>query len=252
MAEDDGIRSENIRAAGAICGAWLLEQTRILEVADRIVELFREGMLPLGRGHAGDLLDRYYQRAGERLSQAERRSLYVRVLGAGGSGDVAANRDFADLWLRLVSSVSDYARQRQVGGLLQRVQVLIAGAHVRTAARDLARNLSLHGYGMAAAAARLQDQLDETRQLIGNDEILAAFGSHDMWAVIDRVNASYLGGARNTERYRTQAEAGANIVDWVSKNHDRLRWPRPCRLVLGPGDSGLIEACERWLAAEQK
>jgi hypothetical protein len=34
-----------------------------------------------------------------------------------------------------------------------------------------------------------------------------AYGQRDMWQVIDQVNTSELGGARNTARYRTQAGA---------------------------------------------
>jgi hypothetical protein len=32
--------------------------------------------------------------------------------------------------------------------------------------------------------------------------------ARDMWLVIDQVDANYLGGARNTHRYRTQSRAG--------------------------------------------
>lgn len=32
--------------------------------------------------------------------------------------------------------------------------------------------------------------------------------ARDMWQVIDQVNVNYLGGARNTHRYRTQSRAG--------------------------------------------
>jgi hypothetical protein len=32
--------------------------------------------------------------------------------------------------------------------------------------------------------------------------------ARDMWQVIDQVNTTYLGGARNSHRYRTQSRAG--------------------------------------------
>ena len=47
---DVEISKENLRAVQAIYFAYMLEQMRMFQVVERIVELYQQGMLPLGRG----------------------------------------------------------------------------------------------------------------------------------------------------------------------------------------------------------
>ncbi|HSC79576.1 MAG TPA: hypothetical protein VLC08_04420, partial [Chitinolyticbacter sp.] len=118
---DVEIVQENLHAVQAIYFSFMLEEARMFQVVERIVELFRQGLLPLGRGKAGDYLFRYYKSAGERITEAERRDLYMRAFGAPG-GDPNGNmpnREFNELWLRFVSSVSNFARQISVEKLLR-------------------------------------------------------------------------------------------------------------------------------------
>ncbi|XZG68936.1 hypothetical protein ACTSKR_09740 [Chitinibacteraceae bacterium HSL-7] len=268
---DVEIVQENLHAVQAIYFSYMLEEARLFQVIERIVELFRQGLLPLGRGKAGDYLFRYYKTAGERITEAERRDLYMRAFGAPG-GDpngTMPNREFNELWLRFVSAVSNFARQISVEKLLrQNVPMAVSQEQVRKAARDLAANLSLHGYGIAYfAATELQQSILEFRDVLSDAEIKGAFGARDMWQVIDQVNANYLGGARNTYRYRVQANAGAIIVRWLAKNHQRmsgrfgtdvisidaltnpqLRALGGDRPLVDPSDWDLVNACEQWLA----
>ena len=51
------IVAENIRAIQVIHGAAILEEMGVFAVADRVVEHFLTGLLPLGRGPAGERLD---------------------------------------------------------------------------------------------------------------------------------------------------------------------------------------------------
>ncbi len=92
---------------------------------------------------------------------------------------------------------------------------------MRKAGRDLAASLSRNCYGIATSSSpELQDLIIEYRDLLSDPEIRGAFGARDMWQVIDQVNANYLGGARNTHRYRTQAKFGAVVIAWLA-NHQR-------------------------------
>ena len=50
---DVEIVKENLHAAQAIYFAYQLEEMRLFQVVERIVELFQQGQLPLGRGNAG-------------------------------------------------------------------------------------------------------------------------------------------------------------------------------------------------------
>src|SRR5262245_29763260 len=94
---DVEIVSDNLYAVAAIYFSNLLEEMRFFEVVERIIELFHQGLLPLGRGHAGDTLANYW-RSDKRLTEPERRDLYMRVLGApGGGGELEPNREFLSL-----------------------------------------------------------------------------------------------------------------------------------------------------------
>lgn len=267
-ATDVEIVRENLNAVQAIYFAYMLEETRMPQVVERIVELFRSGLLPLGRGKAGDYLFRYYKTAAERITEGERRDLYMRCFGAPG-GDPNGNepnREFNELWLRFISAVSAFGRQLSVDRMLRtNIPVAVSQEQVRKAARDLGASMSRSGYGIAYfAATELQQMILEYRDLLSDSEVRGSFGARDMWQVIDQVNANYLGGARNTNRFRTQARAGAVIIRWIANNHQRLgsRYGEVISInaltnpqlrgsdqpTVDPTDWDLVQACEQWLA----
>ena len=269
-AVDIEIIAENLNAVQAIYFAYQLDEMRLFQVVERIVDLFRQGLLPLGRGDVGDFLFNYYKKAAERITEGERRDLYMRMFGApGGNPSGEPNRDFNELWLRFISAVSSFARQLTVERMLRNsVPMSVSQEQVRKAGRDLGANLSRNGYGIAYfAATELQQTIREFRDVLQDAEMRNAFGARDMWQVIDQVNSNYLGGARNTHRYRTQSRAGAVIIRWISNNVQRLanvggpviyieQIVNPqLRAASGtnnptvdPTDWDLVNACEQWLA----
>jgi hypothetical protein len=267
-ATDVEIVRENLDAAQAIYFAYQLEEARMPQVVEKIVDLFRAGLLPLSYGKTGDYLYGYYKKASERITEGERRDLYMRALGAPG-GDPSMNqpnREFNELWLRFVSGVSSFGRQLNVDRMFRsQIPLAVSQEQVRKAARDLAASLSRNCYGIAYQFSKeLKTLIIEYRDLLGDQEIRGAFGARDMWQVIDQVNANYLGGARNSHRYRTQARAGAVIIAWLSQNSQRLtnRFDEVIstsaltnpqlrgsdKPMENPTDWDLLQACEQWLA----
>ena len=271
-AVDVEIQKGNLDAMQGLYFAHMIEETRMFQVVERIVELFRAGLVPVSRGKAGDFLFSYFRKAAERITEGERRDLYQRLFGAPGGPSFKdePNREFNELWLRFMSSVSSFARQSTVERLLRgSVPLSVSQEQVRKAARDLGANLSRNGYGIAYfAATELQQTIIEFRDLLQDPELRSAFGARDMWQVIDMVNVNYLGGARNTHRYRTQAKAGAVVIRWIANNASRLtnisgdvisveQLANPqLRAANGadhnpmvePTDWDLVNACEQWLA----
>lgn len=269
-AVDIEIVTENLLAVQAIYFSYQLEEMRLFQVVERIVDLFRQGLLPLGRGAVGDYLFNYYKKAAERITEAERRDLYMRVFGApGGNPASEPNREFNELWLRFVSAVSSFSRQLTVERMLRNgIPMSVTQEQVRKAGRDLGTNLSRNGYGIAYfAATELQQTILEFRDVLTNPELRGAFGARDMWQVIDQVNVNYLGGARNTQRYRTQSRSGAVIIRWIANNVQKLSnvggpviqieqiLNPQLRAASGgnnptvdPSDYDLVNACEQWLA----
>lgn len=264
---DNNIVAENVRVMGPMIVSTMFEELKVFQVIDRIVEQFQHGMLPIGPGNAGKLLYKYWREAPNRMSEQERRNFASITLGVpGGDPGGMVNREFNDLWIRFVSSVSSFVRQNEVDQLLRsRMPSAISQQQVRKSARDLASNLSLHGYGMAHYAGReLTAQIRGIIDLLSDPEILGAYGSRDMWQVVDQVATYDLGGAKTSSRYRMLATCGTIITAWLAKNITRInnptepiidmsvvRYPdsgRDHKASMDPNDYDLVNACEIWLA----
>jgi hypothetical protein len=264
------IQRDNVEAMGPMICSAMFDELKAFDVVDKLVELWQGGVLPVGRSQAGELLYKYWRDAPNRMSETERRNFYAITMGVpGGNVNGASNREFNDLWIRFVSSVSSLVRQKTVESLLrQGIPASIGQQQVRKSARDLALNLSRYGYGMVVfAAVDLQKQISTMIKLLGHEDIRGAYGARDMWQVIDQVATLELGGARNSARYRTLAICGAIITKWLAKNVDKFNRATSLEPIIDldavvatspassgrnatsdPTDYDLVNACELWLA----
>jgi hypothetical protein len=261
------ILEPNLQAMQGIYFAAMLEEMKVFQAMDKLVEQFNGGILPLGKGHAGELLYRYWKNSDELLTEIERCNFYERTLGfPGGEAQATPNREFNDLWLRFVSAVLSFQRQLTGDSLLRAdIPSAISQEQVRKAGRDLAGNLSLHGYGSASLLANeMQKQIEEILDLFRDPEIQNAYGAKDIWQVVEQVAALELGGAKNSYRYRTMAVAGTAIIRWLADRSQILASSSLQRVLdpdviknqqssakptTSPTDFDLVNACEQWLAA---
>jgi hypothetical protein len=249
------IVADPLRAAQALYFAAMLEQPR--RMADRLAELFAAGRLPVGPGRAAERLLAYGNAAPDGMSEAERRSVYARVLGmAGGAAGQTDNHAFNDLFPRFAVAVSSYAR-RAAGD-----DPGPPGEEVRRAARDLAANVSLHAGGIARGAAeQLQAQVRAALDILGEPAIQAGYSARDPAEVIEAVASLGLNRARNggpaTVRRHTMAEAGSVLLGWLAENAPRLSGAlvldtggaRSSAPLRRPTDADLVHAAESWLSA---
>jgi hypothetical protein len=263
------ILKDNIIALQPAYFASMFEEMKAFLVVDKLVELFQNGVLPIGKGKVGDALFKYWKETAIRVSENERRSFYARTLGSvSGDDGGMPNREFNDLLLRFVSSVSWFVRQNNVDDLLRsKIPSSLSQQQIRKAGRDLAANLSLHGFGMAYfMATDLQKQVKDVIAILSDQEIMNSYGARDMWQVIDQVAATELGGAKNSLRYRTMAASGAIIIAWLANHAEQLsagtfepildviqiQNPPPrtngAKATTQPNDADLYNACEQWLA----
>ncbi len=231
---------ENLRAVQTIYFAYMLEELRLPEVVDRIVELFGFGLLPLGARPAAARLAA--GRAISRISEAQRSDLYQRAFGVpGGDADPAPNRDFNELWMRFVASVASLTRSRRPEESRE-----LAITSARRAARDLASNLSRAGYGLAHhVAEELSRPIVEIVDVLDDSALQSAFGAHDRWSLIERINADQFGLPIDARRFRAQAEAGSSVLGWLAENEGGAESADDSGAI----DEELIAACEQWLAA---
>jgi hypothetical protein len=241
---DADIVSDNIRALAILYFASMLEEIKLFQVTDRILDLFLKGTLPIGDSSVAAMLSQYFKVSNVRFTQAERAALYARTLGMPGPPEVTPNREFPDLWLRFLNAVSAFSRHYKIvkqlrGGLIKKEQIA-------KAARDLATNLSLHGMGMAYfVAVELNKHVTEAIALLSDPNILNAFGAKDIWQLVEQVSARDLGGVANTQRYRTMASTGQQIMHWLASQVAERRTGSQAN---DPTDQDLINACEQWLA----
>jgi hypothetical protein len=239
------IVADNVLAVAGIYRSAMLEEMKLFAVAEKVAEHFSIGMIPLSRGTAGDKVYAWIREAPNRFTEIERRGVYGRVLGLaqGNVGGVLPNREFSDLWIRFLSTVSMLARE--AGSLTPKAttaeQALKAG-------RDLAVNLSLHGYGVAHfAAVETQALIQQILEMLQQADVLAAYGVRDYLQLVDRLSGMYLGGSVNTVRYRTMAQSGFAIMRFLADRAPQLAGSGDA-LGIDFADPVLVTHVERWLA----
>jgi hypothetical protein len=240
----DDVVPDNLHALSALYFAAMLEELKFFAVADKVAEQFTQGMLPMSRGPGGHAIYDYIRGTPERFTEAERRGIYARCFGIaqGSVNEPMPNREFNELWLRFFSAVSMWERlddstERRIVTLPQ----------ISKNARDLAVNLSLHGYGIAhPAAIELQNDIKDIIAMLSYPDVLTAYGVRDKWQLVERVSQMYLGGAANGVRQRALAQSGKDVIKWLASKHVALNNPR-VQLDL-TNEPELIFNVERWLA----
>jgi hypothetical protein len=260
------IISGNIFALQPAYFCSMLEELKVFQVVEKLVELFQNGVLPVVRGDAGNLLFAYWKNAPLRVSEAERRGFYARALGFPGGDADSPNRDFRDLFMRFVSAVSAFVRQNTIDNIVRsNIPGAISQQQIRKAARDLGTNISSHGYGIAyPMATELQKEINDVMAILKNDEIRNAYGAKDTWQLVDQVAGLELGGAKNSVKYRTMASAGATVFAWLANRSRQLASSSYAPILditqlfnapsystkptTKPSDFDLVGACDQWLA----
>ena len=241
LAVGQEIVADNIRAVQAIYFASQLEEMRAFDAAERLAELFQQGLLPLGRRGRGQRLLRSMATANGRLSMDARRSLYARALGVPSRGQRSAggHRDFHFDWLRFVAGVALFEASH--GSAAPE----LARAHVQRAAIALASRTSARGAGLREAAHRFAADANRLRAVFESPDIQQAFNARDMWQVIEQVSGAELGGTINLARRRTRATASSTVLQWLADHADALNHASAL-----PADA-LVVAVDQWLASTE-
>lgn len=213
---DTAIVPETIRALGALYFAAKLEELRMFDVVDRLVERFLGGLLPLGQ--SSEAL-REWPAIRTSPSLEERRDLYARAFGLPG-GDLGGqpNREFGDLWLRFLAAVAAVDQR-----------------DATAAARALAIHLSACR-GPAAMAGPVERQTRKAIDVLSDPEIQSAYGARDVAGLIDSVALTEFGGAGDSARTLTEANSGVAVFAWLATRS------------ADPTETDLVNACKEWLA----
>ena len=234
----------NLMALRTLYYCAQLEDLKLFAVADKVAEQFRSQSIPVSRSAGSEAIYLYYKDAINRLTEYDRRGIYARCFGfaQGAVDEPTPNREFSDLWIRFLSSVSILTREEAAT-----IRKALTGQQVFKNARDLAVNLSLHGYGISHfAAVELRDHIDRIIKMLRYPDVLQAYGVNDVWQLVERVSDLYLGGAVNSVRQRTLAKSGAAIIEYLAGNYTALINPTGSLDI--SSDDEIVKHVERWLA----
>ena len=218
---------DNIHALQLLYFAAMLEDLRVFDVADRLLELFQSGLLPIEDHERAERMFGEWRDARARLSEKERRDVYARVLGVpGGEEPPAPNREFAGLWLRFLSAVSTFERppepvsnaiQRQVTAaiaLVSHPEIRAArSVMVRAAVRDLVTRSASFADLPASTQQQIAHDMAEIAEYLLREVDFPAF-------VGDLIEGTF--GAIVNASIR-QMEAYAELVKDVAQSLDEFR-----------------------------
>jgi hypothetical protein len=221
---DADLNVANVKCTGLCYALALLEQTQVFRVTDRLAERFMNGQMPFGQGAAGKALDNYYWSGEDRPSESQRRSTYSRMVGMPGgevSKEVSPNKNFEQLYLRFISAVAEFTRQREVDRMFSTTtsRISMTGEQVRKAAFEVAQNASQAGWGGGFhITARINRHLKSAIEILNEPQVLRAYAAGNHWQVIERVGQQDFGGTPNWTKYSAMAQASSKVFDILSRN----------------------------------
>lgn len=209
------IVADNVRATGPLYMASMLDELKLFDVVDRLVELASSGQLPIG-GASRERLDAYAKRRGDRVSATARadlgrfgrepvRSVFNAV--------VTSSLEQMEAYAALVQAVSeslDAFRKDNTTGDGGRDYLADRPGAIWNAAHDLALSLSHHGSGSARfAATQIEQQRVEALAILSDPAVLAASGVKSRAELVAKHGGRTVADVERVER---RAETGGRLI----------------------------------------
>lgn len=233
-----GLVDAQVRVCSVLYWAAELEVAGLLPFVEALAEGVATGAVLEPLGAAVHELVRLWRQRGQRFAAAERRALFVRMLGD--SSAAARGEAVEPLLATLVETLRAIGRAPQTEG----TGWLEARAAVQ--AQQLGALLSARGVGMAAFAAR--DVVAQVRASLGilrNADVVRAMGGGTPWTIVARHAPRLLGRQVDVQRHVGRAQAGMWIMGWIADEAARLD-AGAVRIARG---AKVIHDAETWSAA---
>lgn len=226
-ADATDIIPENMIAVGKLYAAFQFERLKLFSVVDRISELWKNGLIPIGNDSGGQLLNQFFWERDERLPEGARAAIYGRLFGMKGvdvSKDVQPNTTFDSLMQRFLTNVAQLKRlEEQVVVATPADSKTLAAENVRKTGRELASNLSLYGWGGSHFdSSRIAAHIDFAFKIVSDAQVQKAFAATTPWQVIERVSQQEFGVTPNIVMFHTMARAGRRVIEILAQNPNAL------------------------------
>lgn len=226
--QDAELDQQNMFAFSTIYAVAQLHEMKLFYAVDRLTEDYLSGTLATQHDGGGKLLDAWFWGRRDRMTEAERMSVFSRMMGAPGGEvpkDVQPNTDFDDRFRGFLASVAEFDRQQRISDLFagslvgnRNNSLAMTMENVRQKGHDLAASMSLYAYGSAHfTARRLNADLTAAFNILKNPVIQKLLGVNTPYQVIERKCIADFGKAPDIVRLRTMADAGKRILDLVAK-----------------------------------
>jgi len=256
--QDAELDRDNMLVFSTIYAISQLHEMKSFYTVDRLTEDFLNGTVATKFDAGGKLLDDWFWKRRDRMTEAERMSVFSRMLGTPGGEvpkDVQANTGFNDYLIGFLAAVAEFDRQQRISDLFSSGlagnrggSLAMTMENVRQKGHDLAANMTLYGYGNAHyASRRLNADFTATFNILKNQVIQKLFGVTTPYQVIERVCISDFGKAPDIVRLRTMADAGKKILDIVGRNS--TAWSNATGMPLFP-DLTAVAAARLALASQ--
>lgn len=249
--QDAELDGQNMFVFSTIYAIAQLHEMKAFYTVDRLTEDFLNGTLATKFDGGGKLLDDWFWKRRDRMTEADRMSVFGRMLGTPGGEvpkDVQPNTGFNDYLIGFLAAVAEFDRQQRISDLFSSGiagnrgnSLAMTMENVRQKGHDLAANMSLYGYGNAHfSARRLNADFTSVFNILKNQVIQNLFGVTTPYQVIERKCISDFGKAPDIVRLRTMADSGKRILDIVAKNSSA--WSSASGLPLFPDLSAVAAA----------
>jgi hypothetical protein len=219
------------------------EEFGVFRTVDTLSENWVNGLLATQFDTGGKQLDAWFWSRKDRMTEAERRMMYTRMLGMPG-GEIAQglqpNTEFNDRFWSFLAAVTEFDRQTRIADLFNGSLAGNSGQslamtmeNVRQKGHDLGANMSVYSWGYPHYGARRANQdFTAAFSILQNPVIQNILGVTTPYQVIERTYIANYGKAPDIVRLRTMAVSGKAVLDIVARNSSA--WTNSTGLPLFP------------------
>ena len=219
------------------------EEFGVFRTVDTLSENWVNGLLATQFDTGGKQLDAWFWSRKDRMTEAERRMMYTRMLGIPGGEipkDLQPNTEFNDRFWSFLAAVAEFDRQTRIADLFNGSLAGNSGQslamtmeNVRQKGHDLGANMSVYSWGYPHYGARRANQdFTAAFSILQNPVIQNILGVTTPYQVIERTYIANYGKAPDIVRLRTMAVSGKAVLDIVARNSSA--WTNSTGLPLFP------------------
>lgn len=205
------------------------EEFGTFRTVDTLAENWVNGLLATQFDTGGKLLDNWFWTRKDRMTEAERRMMYTRMLGMAGGEvpkDIQPNTEFNDRFWTFLAAIAEFDRQTRIADLFtgslagnSGQSLAMTMENVRQKGHDLGANMTVYAYGYPHyGARRANDDFTNAFSILQNPIIQNILGVTTPYQVIERTYIANYGKAPDIVRLRTMAVSGKAVLDIVARN----------------------------------